>query len=111
MKYIQHFLGAEKNHEKFIFLYFLLFFGDFYKLLTFGNAHASMPLRSLYRSFIVHVELVFVLRQSCCLHFVVNLQDWCLERFLYGNNSVNREVVSATHPLTDFGFTLTQHHS
>ena len=28
MKYIQHFLGAEKNHEKFIFLYFLLFFGD-----------------------------------------------------------------------------------
>ena len=69
-----------------------------------------MALRSLNHDFIVHKALALILRLSCCLHFVENLQNWCLQRFLYGNNSVNREVVSTTHPLTDFGFTLTQHH-
>ena len=45
MKYIQHFLGAEKNHEKFIFLYFLLFFGDLlFMRRWYSSCACLMPL-------------------------------------------------------------------
>jgi hypothetical protein len=38
-----------------------LFFGDFDKSFSLGNAHASMALRSLNHDFIVHEAVVFVL--------------------------------------------------
>ena len=70
-----------------------------------------MALRSLNHDFIVQEALVLVLNPSNYLHIMVHLQDRCLQRFLYSNHSVNREIVGATHPFADFSLTLTKHQS
>ena len=42
---------------------------------------------------------------------MANLKNRCVQGFFNRYNSVYREVVSATHPLTDLCFTLAQQYS
>ena len=46
---------------------------------------------------------------SCCCHLVIYLKHRGLQCFFNGDNSINREIVSSTHPFTYLSLALTKH--